>query len=58
MENRRCAYSFLLGGGGGILKKEPTGKPRRKWKDNIRQNLVEIRQEGLGLVQQAEIRDK
>jgi hypothetical protein len=28
-------------------KKEPLGKPKRKWEDNIKINLHKIRQEGV-----------
>jgi hypothetical protein len=42
MGKKRNVYRLLLGKAEG---KRPLGKPRRKWEDNIKMDLVEI---GLG----------
>ena len=39
MEEGRSAFKFLTGKPTG---KRPLGKPRRRWKDNIRMDLEEI----------------
>ena len=44
MEEYRNAFKSLIGCPPG---KRPLGRPRRRWKDNIRMNLKEI---GIGLI--------
>jgi hypothetical protein len=39
MEEKRNAYSLLVGKSGG---KNPLGRPRRRWVDNITMDLVEV----------------
>ena len=48
MEEGRSALKFLIGTPAG---KRPLGRPRRRWKDNIRMNLKEIVSlQGIGLI--------
>jgi hypothetical protein len=44
MGNTRNAYSILVGKSEG---NRPLGRPRRKWVDNIKLDLVEIGWDGL-----------
>jgi hypothetical protein len=39
MGERRCAYKILVGKSDG---KKPTGRPRRRWDNNIKMNLQEV----------------
>ena len=50
MENRRGAYRSLVG--------RPLGRPRRKWEDNIKINLQEVRWGGMYWIDLAQGRDR
>jgi hypothetical protein len=38
--------------------KRPRGRPRRRWEDNVRMNLMEIGWEGAGWIHLAQVRDQ
>ena len=38
--------------------KRPLGKPRRKWEDNIKMDLQEVRCEGVDWIELAQDRDR
>ena len=44
MEESKSAFKILIGKRAG---KRPLGRPRRRWEDNIRMDLKEIRANGL-----------
>jgi hypothetical protein len=50
---RRGAYRALVG-----KRKEPLGRPRRRWDDNIKMGLQEIGGEGVGRIDLAKDRSK
>jgi hypothetical protein len=39
IEERRCIYRFLVGK---PERKRPLGRPRRRWEDNIKVDLLEV----------------
>ena len=47
MEEGRSAFKILTGKPTG---KRPLGRPRRRWKDNIKMDLEDIRMRGIGLI--------
>jgi hypothetical protein len=51
----RDAYNILVGGPEG---KRPLVSPRRRWEDNIRTDLREIRREGVDWIHVARDRDQ
>jgi hypothetical protein len=53
MGEGRCVYSVLVGRPKG---KKPLERPRRRWKDNIRLDLREIRIDGANWIQLAQHR--
>jgi hypothetical protein len=55
MAETRNAYSVLVGKPEG---KRPLGRPRRRWEDNIRTDLREIRWEVMGWIRVAQDRDQ
>jgi hypothetical protein len=46
-EKRRCSHRFLVGKPKG---NKPLGRPRHRWKNNIKVDPKEIEREGHGLV--------
>jgi hypothetical protein len=55
MEEKRNAYRILVGKPEG---KRPLGRPRRRWEDNIRMDLREIRWGGMDWIDQDQDRDQ
>jgi hypothetical protein len=55
MENRRGAYRVLVGEPEG---KEPSGRPRSRWEDNIKMDLQEVLCEGVDWIDLAQDRDR
>jgi hypothetical protein len=55
MGERRNAYRILVGNPEG---KRPLGKPRRRWMDNIKMDLREIRWDGMDWIDLAQDRDQ
>jgi hypothetical protein len=53
--DRRGAYRVLVGRPEG--KRRP-GRPRRRWEDNIKTHLQEVRWEGMGWIVLAQSRDR
>jgi len=54
-ENMRNAYKILVGKSEG---KRPLGRPRRRWKDNIRMDIKEIGWEGVDWIHLAKDRNQ
>jgi len=54
MGERRGVYRVLVGKPGG---KRPLGRPRRRWEDNIKMDLKEMRCESMDWIELAEDRD-
>jgi hypothetical protein len=52
---KRNAYRILVGKPGG---KRPLERPRRKWVDNIKLDLREVRLDGMDLIELAQDRDQ
>jgi hypothetical protein len=52
---RRNAYRILVRKPEG---KKPLGRPRRRWVDNIKMDLREIRRDGMDWIDLAQDRDK
>jgi hypothetical protein len=52
---KRNAYRILVGKPEG---KRPLGRPRRRWVDNIKMDLREIRREGIDWIDQAQDKDQ
>jgi hypothetical protein len=50
-----CVYRVLVGKPEGT---KPLGKPRRKWKDNIKLVLQKVKCEGMDLIELAQDRNK
>jgi hypothetical protein len=55
MREKRNAYRILVGKPDG---KRLLGRPRRRWVDNIKMELREIRWDGMDLVDLAQDRDQ
>jgi len=55
MGEMRNTYNVLVGKSGG---ERPLGRPRRKWEDNIRIDLMEIGWEGMNWIHLAQDRDQ
>jgi hypothetical protein len=55
MGEKRNAYTLLVGKPEG---KRPLGRPRRRWVDNIKIDLLEIGWGGVGCITLAQDRDK
>jgi hypothetical protein len=55
MEEKRNAYRILVGKPEG---KRPLGRPRRRWVDNIKMDLIEIRWDGKDWIELARNRDR
>jgi hypothetical protein len=55
MGKARNAYRILVGKPEG---KRPLGRPRRRWVDNIKMDLGEIRWDGRDLIELAQDRDQ
>jgi hypothetical protein len=55
MREKRKAYRLLVGKRGG---KRPLGRPRRKWVDNIRMDLVQVGWGDLDWIGQAQDRER
>jgi hypothetical protein len=53
MEEKRNAYRIFMGK---PERKRPLGKPRRRWKDNIRMDVVEIGWGGMDWIDLAQDR--
>jgi hypothetical protein len=53
MGKGRCVYRDLVGRPEG---KRPLGRPRRRWEDNIKMDLIEIRIDGANWIQLAQDR--
>jgi len=51
---RRGVYRVLVGKPEG---KRPLGRPKRKWEDNIKMDLQEVRCGGLDWIELAQVRD-
>ena len=43
---------------GNLREREPLGRPRRKWKDNIKMDFHEVRCEGMEWIDLAQDRDR
>jgi hypothetical protein len=55
MGETRNAYRILVGKPEG---KRPVGRPRRRWMDNIKEDLREIGWDGMDWIELAQDRDK
>jgi transcription termination factor 2 len=55
MEGRRSVYGVLVGKPEG---KRPLGKPMRRWEDNIKWDLQEVRCGGMDVIGLAQSRDR
>jgi len=55
MGEKRGIYRGLLGKSEG---KRPLGRPRRRWEDNIKMDLQEVRCEGMDWIDLAQDRDR
>jgi hypothetical protein len=55
MGEKRNAYRLLVGN---PEEKRPLGRPRRRWADNIKIDLLEIGWSGVDLIGLAQDRDK
>jgi hypothetical protein len=55
MREKRNAYRILVGKPEG---KRPLGRPRRRWVDNIKMNLIEIGWDGVDWSDRAQDRDQ
>jgi hypothetical protein len=54
MGEKRNVYRIMVGN---PKKKRPLGRPRRRWVDNIKMNLREIRWDGMDWIDLAQDRD-
>jgi hypothetical protein len=55
MGEMRNAYSILVGKPEG---RRPLGRPRRRWVDNIKMDLIEVEWDGRDLIDLAQDRDR
>jgi hypothetical protein len=55
MGERRDAYRVLVGRPEG---RRPLGRPRRRWKDNIKMDLQEVGWRGMDWIDMAQDRDR
>jgi hypothetical protein len=55
MGKRRGAYSALVGKPEG---RRPLGRPRRRWEDNIKMDLLEVGWEGADWIDLAQDKDR
>jgi len=55
MRERRCVYRVLVENPEG---KRPLGRPRRRWDDNIKMDLQEVRFGGMDWIELAQDRDR
>jgi hypothetical protein len=55
MGEKRNSYMILVGN---PERKRPLGRPRRKWVDNIKMDLREIRWDGMDWIDLAQNRDQ
>ena len=55
MGDRRGAYRVLVGTYDG---KRPLGRPRHRWKDDIKLDLQEVAWEGMDWIALAQVRDR
>jgi hypothetical protein len=55
MGERRGVYTVLVGK---PERKRPLGRPRRRWEDNIKMDLQEVRCEGMDWIDVAQDRDR
>jgi hypothetical protein len=55
MMERRCVYRVLVENPEG---KRPLGRPRRRWDDNIKMDLQEVRFGGMDWIELAQDRDR
>jgi hypothetical protein len=55
MGERRNAYRLLVGK---LEGRTPLGRPRRRWLDNIRMNLVEVGWSDVDWIGLAQVRDR
>jgi hypothetical protein len=55
MRAKRNAYRILVGKPEG---RRPVGRPRRRWVDNIKMDLIEIRWDGTDWIDLAQDRDQ
>jgi len=55
MEESRSVYRVLVGE---PERKIPLGRPRRRWQDNIKMDLQEVRCEGTDWIDLAQDRDR
>ena len=52
MQDRKDAYRVLVGGHDG---NRPPGRPRRRWEDNIKMDLQEVRWRGMDWISPAQM---
>ena len=55
MGERTGVYRVLVGK---LEGKRPLGRPRRRWEDNIKMDLQEVRWAGMGWIELAQDRDR
>jgi len=55
MGDRRSVYRISVGK---PERKRPLGRPRRRWEDNIKMDLQEVRSGGMDWIELAQDRDK
>jgi hypothetical protein len=56
MGDSACAYRVFCGET--QWKKKPLGRPRRRWEDNIKTNLLEVGWGGMDWIDMAQDRDR